>query len=355
MEGPGVVTAPFLAAVAALDREKQKLQASVVATLKASVPGWQDANADDVTVDHVGGAMTNLIFSVSKPGGENPDVLVRVYGQGTESFFSRKEETRLFQLLSLEKIGVQLLGEFPNGRAEKLIYGTTCTARLMRQPELSRLVAAKMREFHSLDIDIDHAPTYLTAIHKLLAVARAKCTGDVFKGVVDFDACALDLAELELLLAEVPSPIVLSHNDLQYGNIMKTEQGDVVFIDFEYTSYNPRGYDLGNHFCEWGYDYHKTINAHLGDFTRYPTAEQQRRFCRAYLAGTDGDEAAVADADVEALRTEANTYSLASHLFWALWGYIQAAQSTIDFDFLAYGKCRHDAFRARTTLVASDE
>ncbi|OWZ18563.1 Choline/ethanolamine kinase [Phytophthora megakarya] len=45
------------------------------------------------------------------------------------------------------------------------------------------------------------------------------------------------------------------------------------------------------------------------------------------------------------LRLEANTNSLASHLFWALWGYIQASQSTIDFDFLAYGKCRYDASR----------
>lgn len=347
----GVSVGPFLAAVAALDREKQKLQASIVATLAASVPGWADAEANDVTVDHVGGAMTNLIFSVSKPGGNNADVLVRIYGEGTESFFSRVEETRLFQLLSQQKIGVQLLGEFPNGRAEKLIHGATCTARLMRAPDMSRKIARKMREFHALDIDIDHSPTYMTAIRKLLAVARVKCADRSKFKTLDFAQLAQDVDELELLLSEVPSPVVLSHNDLQYGNIMKMEDsGDVVFIDFEYTSYNPRGYDLGNHFCEWGYDYHKTINAHLGDFSRYPTPQQQRDFCRAYLAA-DGDEASVSDDDVEKLRLEANTYSLASHVFWGFWGFIQASQSSIDFDFLAYGQCRFNAFKSRVTLT----
>lgn len=351
--GNGVVVGPFLAAVSALDREKQKLQASIVSTLAASVPDWADVNADDVTVDHVGGAMTNLIFTVTKPSGNNAGVLVRIYGEGTESFFSRVEETRLFELLSQQKIGVQLLGQFPNGRAEKIIDGTTFTAKQMRTPELSRRIARKMREFHGLEIDIDHAPTHMTAIRKLLAVARVKCTDSgKFKGI-DFDEIAKDVEELEMLLEEVPSPVVLSHNDLQYGNIMKTEAGDVVFIDFEYTSYNPRGYDLGNHFCEWAYDYHKTINSHLGDFKRYPTPEQQREFCRAYLAGGTNDEdgTTVSDEEVEALRREANVYSLASHVFWGIWGFIQAAQSSIDFDFLAYGQCRYNAFKSRVTVT----
>jgi choline/ethanolamine kinase len=348
----GVVVDPFLAAVAVLDREKQKLQASIVSTLATSVPGWADVVVDDVTVDHVGGAMTNLFFIVTKPSDNNPGVLVRIYGQGTESFFSREEETRLFELLSQKKIGVQLLGQFPNGRAEKIIDGTTLTAKQIRSPDISRRIARKMREFHALEIDIDHEPTHMTGIRKLLAVARVKCAvGDKFKGV-DFDQIAKDVEELEMLLEEVPSPVVLSHNDLQYGNIMKTETGDVVFIDFEYTSYNNRGYDLGNHFCEWAYDYHKTINSHLGDFKRYPTVEQQREFCRAYLAGgsTDEDGTTVTDEEVEVLRREANVYSLASHMFWGLWGFIQASQSTIDFDFLAYGQCRYAAFKSRVTV-----
>ncbi|EGZ11373.1 hypothetical protein PHYSODRAFT_352481 [Phytophthora sojae] len=341
---------PYLEAAAAMSRAKLDLQASLVSALTKSVPSWSDVEPDSVDVEHLGGAMTNLIFAVHKPEGKHRDVLVRVYGEGTESFFSRVEETRLFQLLSDKKIGVELLGQFANGRAEKLIHGTTYTSKRMRQPEESRIIAKQLRVFHELDIDIDRKPTYLSSIRKLLEVARVKCTADKFQGVLDLKQLAKDVDELEKVLAQVPSPIVLSHNDLQYGNIMKNDAGDAVLIDFEYTSYNPRGYDVGNHFCEWAYDYHKTVNAHLGDFSKYPTKEQQRNFCRAYLAGKDGDESDVSENEIEQLRLEANTYSLASHMFWSIWGYIQAAQSDIDFDFLAYGKCRYDAFKSQVAL-----
>lgn len=342
-----VIVRPFLAAVGALEREKLKLHASIVATLAQSTPGWVNVNTDDVNVDSLGGAMTNLIFKVSKPSGENNEVLVRIYGEGTDSFFTRSDEMRLFQLLSDLDIGVGLLGEFRNGRVEKLIKGTTFTFKEMRQPEHSVAIARKMRHFHSLNADIDHQPKFLSEIKRLLDIARTKCIDDKFTDVVDFDRFALNVKELEALVGKVPSPLVLSHNDLQYGNIMQTENG-VVLIDFEYSSYNPRGYDLGNHFCEWAYDYHKTINPHLGDFTKYPNAEQQRNFCRAYLEGDDKQN--VSDDEVEALRLEANTYSLATHLFWSLWGYIQASQSEIDFDFLGYATCRYQAFTKCLTL-----
>ncbi|KAG2769000.1 hypothetical protein Pcac1_g19849 [Phytophthora cactorum] len=342
--------APYLDAVSALGKAKLSLQASLVSALIKCIPSWSDVEPDSVDVEHLGGAMTNLIFAVHKPDGKDRDVLVRVYGEGTESFFSRVEETRLFQLLSDKKIGVNLLGQFANGRAEKLIHGSTYTNKRMRQPEESRIIAKQLRVFHELDIDIDRKPTYITSIRKLLEVARIKCTADKFKGIVDLKQLAKDVDELEKILAEVPSPIVLSHNDLQYGNIMKNDAGDAVLIDFEYTSYNPRGYDLGNHFCEWAYDYHKTVNAHLGDFAKYPTQEQQRHFCRAYLAGKDGDENDVSENEVESLRLEANMYSMATHLYWTIWGYIQASQSTIDFDYLGFAQCRYEVFKSRVTL-----
>ena len=34
-----------------------------------------------------------------------------------------------------------------------------------------------------------------------------------------------------------------------------TREEKLVIIDFEYCSYNYRGFDVANHFCEWMYDY----------------------------------------------------------------------------------------------------
>lgn len=56
----------------------------------------------------------------------------------------------------------------------------------------------------------------------------------------------------------------------------------VSLIDYEYSGYNPRGYDVGNHFCEWMADY-ATAEPHALKLERYPTMEERQTFCRAYL------------------------------------------------------------------------
>ena len=68
----------------------------------------------------------------------------------------------------------------------------------------------------------------------------------------------------------------------QYGNILKIENTDeLVVIDFEYSGYNPRGYDIANHFCEWMYDYHSSEPAKM-NHKSYPTHKEQVRFLTAY-------------------------------------------------------------------------
>ncbi|KAI9538193.1 hypothetical protein NQZ68_017926 [Dissostichus eleginoides] len=84
------------------------------------------------------------------------------------------------------------------------------------------------------------------------------------------------------LLAETKSPVVFCHNDVTEGNILILEDKDpnttdrLMLIDFEYSSYNYRGFDFGNHFCEWMYDY--TYNQwpfYKATQENYPTREQQ--------------------------------------------------------------------------------
>lgn len=339
---------PFLATAAKMERERERLNGYIMEMLKECTTGWQDSEMDDITITQLGGAMTNLLFLCSKPAGENKDVIVRIYGEGTESFFARTEEIQAFEMLSQKNVGVKLLGQFENGRVEKFIEGETCTSKMIREPETSKKIAATMRKFHEMEMDVDKSPTILASIHKFLETAKEMCTSEKFASL-DFEEVGKCVNDLEARLALVNSPVVYCHNDLQYGNIMRTKSNEIVLIDFEYSSYNNRGYDFGNHFCEWAYDYHKSVNPHLGDFSKYPTKEEQERFITAYLQ--DGDESVKVDAkEVESIRLEANTYSLASHLFWALWGFIQASQSQIDFDFFEYGMCRYNAFLSKCTL-----
>ncbi|XP_057245274.1 choline kinase alpha-like, partial [Malurus melanocephalus] len=70
------------------------------------------------------------------------------------------------------------------------------------------------------------------------------------------------------LLESTPSPVVFCHNDVQEGNILllsgrEGSSDRLMLIDFEYSSYNYRGFDLGNHFCPNG----------IWDFTPHPYSQ----------------------------------------------------------------------------------
>jgi len=138
------------------------------------------------------------------------------------------------------------------------------------------------------------------------------------------------------LTGHLNAPVVFAHNDLLSGNLMLNDEEEKLYlIDFEYGSYNYRGFDIGNHFNEYaGYDC---------DYSLYPTKDEQYHFLRHYLEPENPDE--VSDEDLEALYIETNTYMLASHLYWALWALIQAKMSPIDFDYLSYFFLRYDEYK----------
>ncbi|KAG0061040.1 hypothetical protein BGZ92_006564, partial [Podila epicladia] len=93
----------------------------------------------------------------------------------------------------------------------------------------------------------------------------------------------IDQVEREIA-ASVNSPIVFAHNDTQYGNILQTldPTHELVVIDFEYAGYNTRGFDIGNHFCEWMADYH-SARPSLMHQDRYPSKQEQLNFLEAYM------------------------------------------------------------------------
>jgi len=82
-------------------------------------------------------------------------------------------------------------------------------------------------------------------------------------------------------LPQVESPVVFSHNDLQEGNILirphyETLDEKLALIDFEYCSYNYRGFDLANHFCEWSFNYNVEASPNFAyTETDLPGAEEK--------------------------------------------------------------------------------
>lgn len=73
------------------------------------------------------------------------------------------------------------------------------------------------------------------------------------------------------------------------------------------------------------------------DYTLYPSKEFQLSWLRIYLTNYHkNDNVKITDDYVNKLYVQVNQFALAAHLFWGIWGLIQAEHSDIDYDFLEY-------------------
>lgn len=82
--------------------------------------------------------------------------------------------------------------------------------------------------------------------------------------------------------------VVFSHNDMQEGNILlrqSSQKPELVVIDFEYCSYNYRGFDVANHFLEWQFDYTAPKYPFFSERSSVATREQKVSRTRGGRAG----------------------------------------------------------------------
>ncbi|KAG0276177.1 hypothetical protein BGZ95_007883, partial [Linnemannia exigua] len=292
------------------------------------VEDWSEVqDYHQLKLDRISGAMTNCIFLVSGPPRSQSSatsqqeqqeeqgstevsssssmadppprprkVLLRVYGIGLDALFSREKELHWLQNLSTMDIGPSLLGIFKNGRFEQYVESTTLTKDDIRNPRTSRHIAHRMCELHNI-VNVfpppeGTIPQSQENIARWIPLAKDAiekiCAKDPSKRAIidqfDFDKLLVEIEEVRKELISVHSPIVFAHNDAQYGNILKSldEDGELVVIDFEYAGYNTRGFDIGNHFCEWTADYHSERPSII-HHDRYPTKAEQLNFLEAYM------------------------------------------------------------------------
>ncbi|CAH2273679.1 choline ethanolamine kinase [Pelobates cultripes] len=274
-------------------------------------------------------------------------------GQGVDSLV---QESVMFAILAERSLGPRLYGVFPQGRLEEYIPSRRLVTSELSDPEISREIAEKIARFHGMEMPFNKEPLWLfSTMDKYMSqISSLSFTQDhleeKFNQLKSFHL-EEEMKNLRRLLESTPSPVVFCHNDVQEGNILllstqSSPTDRLMLIDFEYSSYNYRGFDLGNHFCEWAYNYHHDewpfYKAQLED---YPTREQQLHFFRSYLAEScpalSEEECLV---QTEAMVLEVNRFALASHFFWGLWSILQAKISTIEFGYLEYAISRFEAY-----------
>lgn len=308
---------------------------------------WGDVlDTNELQVIRLKGAMTNQVFEIKWPTkvvDVSRKVLVRIYGEGVDVFFDRNDEIRTFEFMSKNGRGPLLLGRFSSGRIEEFIHARTLSASDLRDREISALIASKLREFHGLDMPGPKNVHLWERLRNWLCAAKSLASPEEAKAFC-LDTIGDDISILEKELSQPHQHIGFCHNDLQYGNIMIDEEtNSVTIIDYEYASYNSVAFDIANHFCEMAADYH-TETPHILDFSKYPGLEERRRFVHTYLSSS-GEEPS--DVEVERLLQDVEKYTLASHLFWGLWGIISEHVNKIDFDYIEYARQRFQQYWLR--------
>ncbi|XP_023365041.1 choline/ethanolamine kinase isoform X1 [Otolemur garnettii] len=343
---------------------------------------WRRVHPEELRVYPVSGGLSNLLFRCSLPDhlpsvGEEPrEVLLRLYGAILQGVDSLVLESVMFAILAERSLGPQLYGVFPEGRLEQYIpvrakpcplltpspppqcppshpspQSRPLKTQELREPMLSAAIATKMAQFHGMEMPFTKEPHWLfgTMERYLQQIQDLPPTGPPQMNLLEVYSLKEEMGNLRKLLDATPSPVVFCHNDIQEGNILllsEPESADsLMLVDFEYSSYNYRGFDIGNHFCEWVYDYtHEEWPFYKARPEDYPTQGQQLHFIRHYLAEVKKGEALLSRDEQrrleEDLLAEVNRYALASHFFWGLWSILQASMSTIEFGYMEYAQSR---------------
>jgi choline kinase len=82
-----------------------------------------------------------------------PTLLLRIYGPSSGALISRVEELRILHVLSTQYgLGPKVYGTFENGRVEQFFPSRALTALELKVPIVSRGIARRMRELHSVDL-----------------------------------------------------------------------------------------------------------------------------------------------------------------------------------------------------------
>ncbi|NWJ07994.1 CHKA kinase, partial [Crypturellus undulatus] len=353
---------------------------------KEFLPGaWRALREEQLRISPIRGGLSNMLFQCSLPdtietvADEPRKVLLRLYGAILQmrscnkggSVQSQKEndlqgaeamvlESVMFAILAERALGPKLYGIFPQGRLEEFIPSRKLSTEELSLPDISAEIAEKMARFHGMKMPFNKEPKWLfgTMDKYLNQVLRIKFTKESktrkLNKLLSYNL-PQEMKNLRAMLEATSSPVVFCHNDCQEGNVLllegreNFEKQKLMLIDFEYSSYNYRGFDIGNHFCEWMYDYtYEKYPFFKASFLKYPSKKQQLHFISSYLCAFQDGFQNLSNEEKskleEEVMTEVNRFALASHFFWGLWSIIQAKISSIEFGYLEYALSRFDAY-----------
>lgn len=251
----------------------QTLKNDILCNIFPSDSNWATDTNESLQLETISGGITNKLYLLESLNSDTK-LIIRIFGSGTELFIEREKENLVFSFLSSVNIGPKFFGLFQNGRIEGYLNATCLKPEEMKIEENFLGIADAVSKFHKLTFEgLKSNNNWLwEKIHLFLNISTSlpsKFSNDSNK-LKQLESINLPLindqfnwlkkAITQLENVEVTSlknkgirfalDQVLCHNDLLSGNILKGNFIPEFFlIDYEYSAFNYRVYDIANHFC----------------------------------------------------------------------------------------------------------
>lgn len=358
--------------------EDEKVTETAFKQCKRCLGGtWAKMKPNQLTVTYVTGGMTNYLYLCSLPDdvitleNEPRKVLMRIYGEIVD-LKQRFYESIIFTVLSERNIGPKTYGVFYSGRIEEFYPYRTLVTQELKNPAIQKTIGERVAEFHCMKIPLNQEAQFIWEnIEKFLSMILTVEFEDAEKqerleAILQSFNFETEYIWMKSMLMNVKSPIVFCHNDVHEGNLIYVndeidpDDFDIRLIDFDYSSYNYRGFDIGNHFSEHLHEYSEDFpDGVICTQENYPTREEQENFARSYLDTIQRMRVKVLTGEkdplkyncdydagsVDELLNEANRLALAANFYWAVWSIIQEKVSKISMNYLKHTEDRIVTYR----------
>ena len=281
----------------------------------AAIPAWAGRAVD---AEPIAAGLTNANWKVTVDGTPH---FVRIPGAATDLLaVDRANERHNTRAAATAGVGPPVLHELPEWDVFVLAWvdARTMSIETLGAPGIPTRVAEALRQLHAGPRFRDDFDMFRTTERYLRVVdERAIMIPNGYRDRLD------RLPRIEAALGVHPLPTVPCHNDLLAENYLDDGQR-LWLVDYEYSGNNDPTFELGNTCQEQGWE-----------------EARIRELCAAYFGE-------VTDALLARMRLQ----MIMSDVGWTLWAAIQAAISTIEYDFFGWAEERWA--RAQTALDGPD-
>lgn len=281
---------------------------TTIAQILAGVPGWAGQTAQ---VEPLGGGITNQNYKVTING---EAFAVRLCAQGMEIHgIDRDAEqicTRAAASIGVAPEIITFIEDLPDGGSAmvaRFVPGRALQPAEIRSPHYLPQIIATLQHYHALDQFAGRFDVFRIFERCLAFAHKAQAPLPAY-----IDQVQAELQRIEAALQRQALPLVACHNDLLPANFLEDAQGRLWLLDWEYAGWGDRFFDLGN----------LSVNNEFSD------ADDA-----ALLTGYFGRLEPAHWARLKLMK-------IVSDAREGIWGMVQWAISTLDFDYAAYGQ-RH--------------